>query len=133
MTGVVLDASVLIAVMQPRDVHHERAKRIIRRHAPESELLAHRVTLAESAVGAARRGHLEELRHAYARLDLRVVPADQAEPWRVAALRADFGLTLPDCFVLDAATTTRSTLATFDENLARAARSTGVAVLGDPI
>jgi len=131
VTGVVLDASVLIAVMQPGDAHHEQAKRIIRLHAPTSVLLAHRVTLAESAVGAARGGHLDALRHAYTRLGLRVTPSDEDEPWRVAALRAHSGLTLPDCFVLDAAAITESALATFDHDLASRARSAGVVVVGD--
>ncbi|HAN72052.1 MAG TPA: hypothetical protein DCQ36_10780 [Actinobacteria bacterium] len=129
VTAIVLDASVLIAVMQPDDAHHDRARRIMRRHAPLSELLAHRVTLAESAVGAARGGRLAALQQAYARLGLQAAPTDEQEPWRVAALRASSGMSLPDCFVLDAATNLRASLATFDEALGTAARSAGVEVM----
>jgi predicted nucleic acid-binding protein len=116
-----LDASVLMAAMQPEDSHHAHALRILRHHAVSEGLLVHGVTLAESAVGAARAGHIDALQRACRRLGLNVVPSDDGEPWRVAVMRAETGLGLPDCYVLDAARRTQALLASFDARLNSAA------------
>ena len=112
-----LDASVLIAAMQPEDSHHGHAQRILRHHAVSEGILVHGVTLAESAVGAARAGHIDALQRACRRLGLTVLRPDDGEPWRVAVMRAETGLGLPDCFVLDAARRTQALLASFDARL----------------
>jgi predicted nucleic acid-binding protein len=52
---------------------------------------------------------------------------------RLAGLRASTGLKLPDCCALLVAEAQGAALATFDDRLARVARSRGVAVLdGEP-
>lgn len=122
----VLDASLLIATMQPADAHHRDAVNIIRRSAVTGALAVHPITLAESAVGAAQRDRLDQLRDAFARLGLIVMHPDAEQPWRLAQLRARTGLPLPDCCVLDTAVESSDLLATFDERLAARARDLGV-------
>ena len=123
---MVVDASVLIALMNPDDVNHADAVALVRRGAIAGGLVAHPVTVAESAVGAAKRGRLEQVRRAFAGLGLVTALSDPGEPWRLAALRADARLPLPDCCVLDLAMESGLALATFDARLAGAARRRGV-------
>jgi len=59
-----------------------------------------------------------------------VVLHDDGEPLRLAELRANSGLQLPDCCVLDVAIHYRARLATFHEALAAAARKRSVPVEG---
>lgn len=118
----VLDASVLIAAIHPADAHHADAVALLRREAITGVLVAHAMTIAESAVGAASGGRLPELRTAYDRMGIGTVAADEDEPWRLAQLRAATRLPMPDCCVLDAAASTGGHLATFDRRLAAAAR-----------
>lgn len=118
----ILDASVLIAAMNPADAHHRQALALIRREAITGTLIAHGLTIAESAVGAASSGRLSQLREAYDSIGIRVVPTDDDEPWRLARLRATTRLPMPDCCVLHAAQSTGGHLATFDQRLATAAR-----------
>ncbi|MGL5859950.1 MAG: PIN domain-containing protein, partial [Phycicoccus sp.] len=54
---IVLDASVVIAHLESRDTHHERATELLLRHA-DHEFLVSPVTLAETLVGPARDGRL---------------------------------------------------------------------------
>ena len=124
--AMVVDASVLIALMNPDDVHHADAVVLVRRGAIAGGLVAHPVTVAESAVGAAKRGRLEQVRRAFDGLGLVTARSDPGEPWRLAALRADARLPLPDCCVLDLAMESGLALATFDARLAGAARRRGV-------
>lgn len=125
-TATTLDASVLIALMNPRDAHHGDAVGAVRRAAITGDLVAHPMTIAESAVGAAEHGRLEEVRRAFIGLGLAAAPSDADEPWRLADLRASTRLPLPDCCVLDVALESRGALATFDTRLAAAARARGV-------
>lgn len=126
---MVLDASVLIAAMNPADEHHGAATALLRRGAIQGGLLAHPITIAESAVGAAQHGRLQQVQDAYAALGLEVTLPDPGEPWRLAQLRATSRLPLPDCCVLDAAIRSGASLSTFDARLASVARSADVPVV----
>lgn len=55
-----------------------------------------------------------------------------SEPLRLARLRVNSRLKLPDCCVLSAAIATRSRIATFDGRLASAARELGLQVVTAP-
>ncbi len=127
--AVVLDASVLIAAMSAADAHHESARSILRRGAIGSALHAHPMTIAETAVGAARLNRVDPLRHALRALGVATVEIDDEQPWRLAQLRARTGLPLPDCCVLDTATSLSGRLATFDQRLRSAAERVGVTVV----
>lgn len=124
---IALDASALIAHLNPRDAHHEAATAILLSGTP-GQMLVHTITLAEVLVGGVRVGHgaamLDDLRAA----GIVVAPQDDGEPLRLAELRASSGLKLPDCCVLAVAIHHRVSLATFDDALAAAARRRGVPV-----
>lgn len=127
MAGLtVLDASVLIAHFTDGDVHHDRAGRVL---AVAGELRASVITLAEALVTPTRRGALETARAGLARLGVEEVPLGSDAARRLAALRADTGLKLPDCCVLLAARDAGAdTIATFNDRLAAAAEGLGLSV-----
>jgi len=124
---IVLDASVLIAHFDATDVRHERAGAILR-DAIEEPLGASPITLAEVLVGPARAGQVERGTALLHELDVTSVRLLDDAPARLAVLRADTGLKLPDCCVLLAAEQTRGAVATFDDRLANAATEQGLAV-----
>lgn len=124
---IALDASVLIAHLNPTDQHHQAATAILLAGTP-GQMLVHTVTMAEVLVGGVRIGQgaamLDDLQAA----GITVAPHDDGEPLRLAELRATTGLKLPDCCVLDIAIHHQAHLATFDNALAAAARQRGVPV-----
>ncbi len=119
---ITLDASVVIAHLQPRDYHHHAATAYLREHA-DQPLLIHSLNLAEVLIGGVKAGRGHELLDDLHAIGLRVADQREGEPLRLAALRVETGLKLPDCCALDTALTSESTLATFDERLAAAART----------
>lgn len=117
---IVLDASVLIAHLEVTDAHHQRATEVLLATAGEA-LGASPITLAEVFVGPARAGQLDRAAAAIEDLQVEAVPLGVDAPARLAALRAETGLRMPDCCVLYAAQTANAALATFDDRLAAAA------------
>lgn len=123
---IVLDASVMIAWLSRADSHHEAARKILLDHAHE-RLAAHRLTLAETLVGAAKMGRASDASSALdavgiGRLD------EPDDPVELAVLRSRTGLRLPDACVLLAARRDHAALATFDLQLAEFARAEGLVV-----
>jgi predicted nucleic acid-binding protein len=91
------------------------------------------VTLAETLVYPARAGRLEDAEAALVGLDVQELLPGGAAPGRLAEMRADVGLKMPDCCVLLAAQDNDATVATFDADLLSVARKLGVeAVSGNP-
>lgn len=125
---IVLDASTLIAHLDPRDVHHPAATAILLEGGPGT-FVAHSLTLAEVLVGGVRIGRGMAMRDDLRAAGIRVMPYDADEPLRLAELRATSGLKLPDCCVLDVAVHYRAVLATFDLALAAAACRRAVVVI----
>ena len=125
---IAVDASVLIAHLDPGDAHHEAATSLLR-EAPPGSLLVHGLTFAEILVGGVRVGRGAAMRQDLRAAGVVVAPTDADEPLRLAELRVSSGLKLPDCCVLDVAVRAQLPLATFDDALAAAARRRGVAVL----
>jgi predicted nucleic acid-binding protein len=126
---IVLDASVLIAAMNPTDAHGRAATRIIRAFSQRGALAVHAVNLAEALVGAIQAGQEERARRAVHLLGLHVCTDDLDAPWRWATLRATTALRMPDCCALDTAQREGAPLATFDERLAALARGAGIEVV----
>lgn len=122
-----LDASVLIAHLNPTDPHHEAATAILLGGTP-GQMLVHTVTMAEVLVGGVRIGQGAAMFDDLQAAGITVAPHDDGEPLRLAELRATSGLKLPDCCVLDIALHHQASLATFDDDLAAAARQRGVPV-----
>jgi predicted nucleic acid-binding protein len=123
---IVLDASVLIAHLDEHDALHARAEGVML-DAADQPLGCSPITLAEVLVGPARHGRLDAARAALAELGLEEVPLGTDAPIRLATLRAESGLRLPDCCVLLAAQDAGAeAVLTFDDVLAREAARAGL-------
>lgn len=125
---MILDASVLIAHLNPADAHHSAATQILLDSSPGT-MLVHAMTLAEVLVGGARISSGAQMHTDLQAAGVQLADHDKQEPLRLAELRAASGLKLPDCCVLDTAISNKAPLATFDDALAAAASQRGVTVL----
>jgi predicted nucleic acid-binding protein len=124
---IVIDASVLIAHLDQRDALHDRAVEALL-DAADQRLGCSMITLAEVLVGPARSDRLEAARAAIDDLDIAAIAFREDAPVRLAKLRAETGLKLPDCCVLLAAQDAEAgAVLTFDEGLARQAGRLGLA------
>lgn len=122
---IAVDASLLIAHLDPHDAHHTAATAFLLAATGDS-LLIHAANLAEVLVGGARTGRGPEMSHDLQALGLRVAGHDELEPLRLAELRVLTRLKLPDCCALDVAMSNDASLATFDLQLTAAALDIGV-------
>jgi predicted nucleic acid-binding protein len=122
---IVLDASVLIGHFDRGDPRHDSARALLEASGAEP-LGASPLTLAETLVAPARAGRLQEARAALERLGVGELELGEGAPGRLAQLRADTGLKLPDCCVLAVAQRLKGTVASFDEDLAGVARKLGL-------
>jgi len=123
---IVVDASVLIAHLDDRDALHARAEEALLA-AADQPLACSPITLAEVLVGPARRDQIETAQAAIAVLGVDVIPFELEAPIRLAALRAETGLKMPDCCVLLAADAAAAEgVLTFDDALAREAERLGL-------
>lgn len=124
---IVADASWVIALLDPHDVHHDAATSI-GEAAIDENILLHPVTLAECLVGAASLGVVDSAEQAL-RAAYEIAEFDDGGPGRWAEIRATSQLRLPDAIVLDAALRNQATgILTFDERLTKVARAHGIAV-----
>jgi len=115
--SIVLDASVVIAVLDPRDAHHDEALRLLDDRAGDRWAMS-TVTLAEVLVHPMRLGREAEAEDRVERLGIRFVDADRAVAKGAARLRAEHpGLRTPDAFVLATAQETAAEPVTSDERL----------------
>ena len=126
---IVVDASVVIALLDRGDAHHENARALAEAHAADGFLI-HPVTLTEVLVGAVRNGRGTQRLAELTAIGIQTTHHDPNEPLFLAELRVMSGLPLPDCCVLAAALRAGALIATFDARLARAAISSGVGVIG---
>jgi predicted nucleic acid-binding protein len=122
---IVLDASVLIAQLDDRHVHHERAVDLLSRSGSEP-LGASTITLAETLVAPARANRLTEAETALDRLGVVAVELGENAASSLAKLRAETSRKLPDCCVLLAARENSAGLASFDRGLLTAAEELGL-------
>jgi predicted nucleic acid-binding protein len=123
---IVLDTSVLIAHLDGGDAHHEKARDLLASTGAQP-LGANPVTLAETLVSPARAGRLADAQTALRRLGVDELPIGAHAAARLAQLRAELGLKLPDCCVLAAAEEHAGKVASFDSALLEAARTLGLA------
>ncbi|HET8954476.1 MAG TPA: type II toxin-antitoxin system VapC family toxin [Solirubrobacterales bacterium] len=126
---IVLDASVLIAFLNGSDRHHAKANSLLEALSSEPWGTSS-VTLAETLVYPARAGRLEEAEAALLGLDIQEVPLGAGAPGRLAEMRAELGLKMPDCCVLLATQNNEAMVASFDAGLLAAARKLGLTVAG---
>lgn len=124
---VVLDATVAIAYLDPRDAHHDAAVSLLLRHVAD-ELVMSALTHAEVLVGPARHGRLDRAVRILDRLQVRVRPLPADAGVALAQLRAATGLKLPDCCVLLAAQQEAAAVGTFDVRLQATAVDHGLSL-----
>lgn len=122
---IAVDASVLIAHLNPADPHHRAATEVLLA-GPPGEMLVHTITMAEVLVGGVRIGQGASMRDDIHAAGIAVAAHDDGEALRLAELRASSGLKLPDCCVLDVAIRHQASLATFNRALAAEATKRGV-------
>ena len=100
MALIVLDASVLIAHLDPADPVHSQATQTLLEYAAD-DLRLPASAYAETLVDPARSARLEEAREQIASLQLVIVPIDARLAERAARLRArERSIRLPDALVL---------------------------------
>jgi predicted nucleic acid-binding protein len=134
----VLDASLMIAVLDAGDAHHDAALRLVRGEIQaDRRLVCSPITLAEVLVGPTRSGHLERARAALGLMGVDVAALPPDAPERLAQLRVRTLMKMPDCCVLLAAldggcsdgASGGDCVLTFDERLAKAAAQLSVRAL----
>jgi predicted nucleic acid-binding protein len=118
---IVLDASVLIAHLDSTDLHHAEAERLLE-ESGGAPLAASAITLAETLVSPARNGRLKDAESVMRRLGVEELAIGTDAAPRLATLRAETGLKMPDCCVLLAALDREATVASFDFSLLASAR-----------
>jgi predicted nucleic acid-binding protein len=97
---IVLDASVLIALLDPKDALHVAARAGLAQYAGD-DLKLPASAYAESLVGPSRSGRLAAAKNAIGALWLEVVPITGPVAEEAAALRARHSsLRLPDALVI---------------------------------
>lgn len=126
---IILDASVLIAHLDGDDPLHERGTDLLTAHAGQP-MGACVITIAEVLVGPARARRLDAAMGAIEQLGITIHQLEHDAAPRLALLRSEMGLKMPDCSVLLTAEWVRGTLATFDDRLARRALAAGLTVIG---
>ena len=119
---IVVDASVVIAFLNPDDAHHEAAVELLESSAPP--LMLHPITAAEVLIAPMRLGLADRL---WADLVAIGVAVDDRpiDPMQLARLRVETGCKLPDCCVIATALALETSVATFDERLRRNSSSPG--------
>ena len=113
---IVVDASVLIAFLDPSDVHHVAAVEMLADAAPP--LVVHPVTAAEVLVAPLRRGVAKAVWADLVAIGVELDDTPMA-PMQLARLRVETGCKLPDCCVLANAAAHGVLVATVDERLRR--------------
>ena len=103
MALTILDAGVIIGVLDGRDVHHEAAKGAVAAAIERGDALTIPASAyAECLVGPARHGSTQIVDDFLADLPAEVEPITRQVAMRAAQLRAQYGrrVRLPDAFVL---------------------------------
>ena len=123
MGALILDASVLIGLLDTADAHHNAAVDDVEAaDLRGDELLTPASAYSEALVSFARAGRVADAREAVAAMGIVVTPLTAAIGERAAELRAAHErLRLPDAIVLATARVLGSQLLTYYDRLARVA------------
>ena len=98
MAAVVLDTSVLIALLKIEDLHHESA---VKATSARNEYLISAVTLSEALISAFRINEQSGRRRhqLITKVVSRIVPADEEIAMNAAQIRAEKNLSLADALI----------------------------------
>ncbi len=126
MAALILDASVLIGLLDTADAHHHRAvEDVDGADSAGDTLLTPASAYSEALVAFARASRTPEARDAIAAMGITVVALSQEIAERAAEIRAQHDrLRLPDAIVLATARELRADLLTYDETLTKIATQT---------
>jgi predicted nucleic acid-binding protein len=118
---LILDASVLIGLLDTADAHHDRSIQDVETADGEGRpLLTPASAYSEALVAFARADRVADARDAIAGIGITVVPLSQAIAERTAVLRARHEtLRHPDAIVLATAQELDGELLTYDDRLSR--------------
>jgi predicted nucleic acid-binding protein len=121
---LILDASVLIGLLDTEDSHHDRAvDDVDRADRAAHQLLTPASAYSEALIAFARARRVNDAREAITGMGITVVPLTAPIAERAAELRARHdSLRLPDALVLATAREHDGVLLTYDERLDRTAR-----------
>lgn len=127
MAALILDASVLIGLLDDADAHHTVAVDEVEAADQQGAvLLTPASAYSEALVSFARAGRVADAREAIAAMGISVTPLTAAIAERAAELRASHDrLRLPDAIVLATARDLNADLLTYDDRLARVAAGRG--------
>ncbi len=126
MAALILDASVLIGLLDTADAHHHQAvEQVDHADAGGTTLLAPASAYSEALVSFARAGRTADARDAIAAMGIIVVAMSQEIAERAAEIRARHDrLRLPDAIVLATAREHGAELLTYDDRLNKIAEDT---------
>ena len=124
MAALILDASVVIALLDTADAHHERAVDDVEAaDISGHKLLAPASAYSEALVAFARDDRTEDARGAIFAMGIEVTPLTMEIAEQAAVLRARHErLRLPDAIVLATAHQLSAELLSYDARLSRLAR-----------
>jgi predicted nucleic acid-binding protein len=126
VAALILDASVLIGLLDTADAHHRQAvKQVDEADTDGTALLVPASAYSEALVAFARAGRIAEARYAIDAMGITVVEMTQQVAERAAEIRAEHErLRLPDAIVLATARELGAELLTYDDRLDKVARRT---------
>lgn len=119
MGALILDASVLIGLLDSTDAHHGRAvEEVEAADRAGRALLVPATAYSEALVAFARAGRLRDARDAIAAMGIEIAPLDATIAEHAAELRARHGaLRLPHAIVLASARRLDGELLSYDRRL----------------
>ena len=125
MGALILDASVLIGLLDSVDAHHARAVQDTERaDISQRRLVTPATAYSEALVAFAGAGRTAEARRAIAGMGITVAPLTEAMAERAAELRSQHRrLRLPDAMVLACAAELDGELLTYDDRLTALGRA----------
>ena len=127
MAGLVLDASVLIALYNDRDPHHDWAVDLMFQTTAEQFHISS-LNLAEVTVQPTRLGIEEKFNKGIAGLNMQITGLSEEGYSDLARIRAATNAPMPDCCAIELTQRANAALATCDKRQANAAKSLGLEV-----
>lgn len=124
--SIVIDASVLIALINSEDPHHDWAVTFFT-ETVAAELVMSALSLAEALVHPERAGKTSEFLQSISGLDLDIAEITRETALQLASVRAASGLKMPDAAVLQLALARGAGVSTLDAQLAHQSRAHGLA------
>jgi predicted nucleic acid-binding protein len=126
VAALILDASVLIGLLDAADAHHQRAvEHVDQADSAGTTLLTPASAYSEALVAFARAGRTAEARYAISAMGITIVAMSQQIAEGAAEIRAQHErLRLPDAIVLATARDLGAELLTYDDRLDKVAQRT---------